>query len=306
MRLYSVRKEINICGAMPDGDNKKFWGDWHYAVALKKEFEKRGYRANIITREHWYDKSSAKYVLVLRGLKPYYPQRWGLQKRYYIMWNISHPADVSIAEYNLYDYVFFASSKMKRQIGEQIDVPSEVLLQCTDPDVMRADDQVKQAYELLFVGNSRHVYRQILKDLLPTEHHLTVYGRQWKEFPVYPYVVKKYLDNKKVGQAYHDAKILLNDHWADMRQYGIISNRIFDALACGAFVISDDMPEISEVFGDAVVTYTDREDLKQKIDYYLGADEERKHKAQLGRQLVRAEHTFAKRVECIINRMETL
>lgn len=297
-------KEIDICGAMPQDDTKKFWGDYHYAMAMKREFEKLGYRVNVRSKEHWYDLSTAKYVVVLRGVKAYYPGVATGQK--YIMWNISHPAETDIREYDLYDYVFFASQIMKERYEQMIHVPCGVLMQCTDPQIMHCKEEVQKEYELLFVGNSRRVYRQILKDLLPTKHNLTVYGRHWEEFPVQDYVVADYIANEEVGQAYHDAKILLNDHWEDMREYGIISNRIFDALAVGAFIISDDVPGMKEIFRDAVVTYCDKEDLEKKIDYYLCHETERKEKAQIGKQIVLREHTFARRVEIIVNVMEQL
>ena len=103
------------------------------------------------------------------------------------------------------------------------------------------------------MGNSRQVYRKILKDLLPTDYKLTVIGRHWENYPVQEYVVQPYISNEEVGQAYYDATILLNDHWDDMKEQGVISNRIFDALAAGAFVISDYMDEIEEATMKVVV-----------------------------------------------------
>ena len=76
------------------------------------------------------------------------------------------------------------------------------------------------------------------------------------------------MPNDQVGQAYRDAKIVLNDHWDDMKETGIVSNRLFDALAAEAFIISDEMPEIEEIFEGTVVTYKDCKDLKEKVDYY--------------------------------------
>lgn len=293
---------IDILGAMPDDDSKKFWGDQHFAEAMKKQLERNGYRVCVLPRDRWYDRSNAKYVIVLRGTKPCYPSvREG---RKYIMWNISHPEDVTIEEYNMYDYIFFASSKMHRDLQTKIKPMSSVLLQCVDEEVMTYSENGDKKYELLFVGNSRHVFRPILRDLLPTEHKLTVYGRHWEEFPVKDYVVSEYLENEKVGQAYHDAKILLNDHWDDMREYGIISNRIFDALAVGAFVISDNIPEIESLFEGNVVTYSTREDLKEKIDYYLEHPEERQKKAERGKEIVLNEHTFKYRISRIIDIIE--
>mgnify|MGYP003325756257 CR=1 FL=1 len=42
-----------------------------------------------------------------------------------------------------------------------------------------------------------------------------------------------------------------------MREWGFVSNRIFDVLACGTPVISDPVPGLHELFGDAVVTVED-------------------------------------------------
>lgn len=290
--------EIDICGAMPDDESKKYWGDQHFAVGMKKEFEKLGYKANVLPRDRWYDQSRAGYVIVLRGKNPYYRPMGDNRK--YIMWNISHPDDVTIDEYNSYDYVFFASQKMHDELASKLHVPSGVAQQCVDDSAMVYEEGHDKQYELLFVGNSRHVFRPILKDLIPTEHKLTVYGRHWEKFPVQDYVVGDYMDNSKVGQAYHDAKILLNDHWDDMRENGIISNRIFDALAVGAFIISDDIPEIHELFGDNVVTYHGREDLKEKIDYYLKHEEERDAKAKAGQKIALNGHTFRDRVAVMV------
>lgn len=290
--------EIDICGAMPDDESKKYWGDQHFAVGMKKEFEKLGYKANVLPRDRWYDQSRAGYVIVLRGKNSYYRPMGDNRK--YIMWNISHPDDVTIDEYNSYDYVFFASQKMHDEFASKLHVPSGVAQQCVDDSAMVYEEGHDKQYELLFVGNSRHVFRPILKDLIPTEHKLTVYGRHWENFPVQDYVVSDYMDNSKVGQAYHDAKILLNDHWDDMRENGIISNRIFDALAVGAFIISDDIPEIHELFGDNVVTYHGREDLKEKIDYYLKHEEERDAKAKAGQKIALNGHTFRDRVAVMV------
>ncbi len=310
-------KQIDILGSMPDNDTRKFWGDYHYSLALKKAFEKMGYKANVVCREHWYEKSSARYIIVLRGKYPYFKDINADKSQKLIAWVISHPENISATELSNYDYIFFASEIMKDKLAKNIDVPSDVLMQCTDPEVMTCGDKGQNSVgmsdtkfetgvnaknkaigkpEILFVGNSRGVYRRILKDLLPTNHELKVYGREWEEYPeVQKYVVSDYIDNNKVSSAYHDAGIVLNDHWDEMRENGLISNRIFDVLASGGFVISDDVPGIEEVFGGNVVTYKDSDDLKTKVDFYLTHAKERNAKAIAGHEIVVKKHTFYQR-----------
>jgi spore maturation protein CgeB len=54
---------------------------------------------------------------------------------------------------------------------------------------------------------------------------------------------------------------VLNDHWPDMRREGFVSNRVFDVLACGGVLVSDAMPALKPLLGNALVTYTKPEEL---------------------------------------------
>ena len=81
-----------------------------------------------------------------------------------------------------------------------------------------------------------------------------------------------------------------------MREHGFVSNRLFDTLACGTPVISDDVPEIAEIFGDVVGTYHDPAELRALVEATL-ADRVRGARAcrAAGGELVRRHHTFEQR-----------
>jgi spore maturation protein CgeB len=115
----------------------------------------------------------------------------------------------------------------------------EALIQCTDPELFYPDFSEEYEHELLFVGNSRKVYRKIIKDLIPTDKDLAVYGTNWEKFIDKRYIKGQHIPHTELRKAYSSCKILLNDHWDDMREKGFISNRIFDGLASGALIISD-------------------------------------------------------------------
>jgi spore maturation protein CgeB len=108
-----------------------------------------------------------------------------------------------------------------------------------------------------------------------------------------------HLPTEEVRKAYSSAAIVLNDHWDDMREYGFISNRIYDALACGALVISDHLPELPQRFGDAVVTYEHAAELTELVEHFLENPEERARRGDRGRAIVR-EHTFVHRVDALL------
>ena len=288
-------KKISIKLPAGNWNTAKRWGDYHFALALKKEFERNNHIVHIHVSSEWDREDDADVVLVLRGLKRYKPKA----QNYNIMWNISHPEMVSLEEYNEYDYVFVASEKLADELKSKIRVPVEPLLQCTDPELFYPEHSSLYEHDLLFVGNTRGEFRKIIKDLLPTDKDLGLYGNQWENFVDDKHICNKHIPNMALHKAYYSSKILLNDHWKDMCELGFISNRIFDGFASGAFIISDEVEGAKEIFGDTLVTYQNRDDLNKLINYYLEHEEEREKLARKGRDIVLNNHTFKKRAEHI-------
>ncbi len=269
---YYSKPKIAIKTPVPDWNEIYKWGDYYVAEGLKTEFEKKGYVVKIQMLDQWDDSTDAivDYVIVLRGLSYYKPK----VQHYNVMWNISHSDLVSLNEYELYDYVCVASKYWSEQLSNMVKVPVECMWQCTDTNRFYPEYNEKYESELLFVGNSRKVYRKILKDLLPTKHNLSVYGSDWDGLIDKKYIKGKHIPNKELHQAYSSCKILLNDHWQDMREKGFVSNRIFDGLACGACIVSDSVEGIEELFSGRVYTYNNVEELNQLIEDLLNNPKE--------------------------------
>jgi len=82
-----------------------------------------------------------------------------------------------------------------------------------------------------------------------------------------------------------------------MRAWGMVSNRVFDALACGTPVITDFLPEVRELFGDAVAMYQDSAELRLLVESMLAEPIAARQRAAAGRQKVLAAHTFDHRAK---------
>jgi spore maturation protein CgeB len=282
------------------------WGDYHMAVLLKQQLEKKGHYVLLQIAPEWEDEEglACDVAIVFRGLHRYKVKPQQIN----IMWNISHPDDVSLQEYEEYDQVFIASDLWAKKIAKQVTVPVETMLQCTDPVRFRPpnpDERENYHQQLLFVGNSRDTYRKILKDLLPTEFDLAVYGKNWKKLIPKKHIKSEHIPNDELYRYYGSADILLNDHWDDMREKGFVSNRIFDALACGAFVLTDKVNAMGEL-GEYVQVYETKEELQSLIDYYLSRPDERKEKALKGMAFVQNRHTFKERAEQFLDTINAL
>jgi spore maturation protein CgeB len=286
----------------PDWKQAPEWGDLHYADALKRELERRGHPCRIQVLEEWDSLEGLvdDVAIHLKGLMPYRPKPGQLN----VLWSISHPEKLTGTECDAFDLICVASERFAERLRRQTRTRVEVLEQATDPQVFFPDSDPAFAHELVFVGNSRAVRRRLLSDLLPTDRDLAVWGTRWDGLIDARYVAGEFLPQDDVRKTYSSAGIVLNDHWDGMRQEGFISNRVYDALACGALVISDHLDELSERFGDAVVTYETPEELRALIDHYLARPRERERRGREGRRLVLAEHTFSHRVDSLLELVE--
>ena len=273
------------------------WGDYHLAVLLKQQLEKRGHFVLLQVFPEWDNDEGMEFdvALVLRGVSRYRVKAHQVN----IMWNISHPDDVSLEEYEEYDKVFIASKLWTDQVAKKISVPVETMLQCTDPSRFFEPTKEKKSqyhHPLLFVGNSRGVYRKILQDLIPTNYDLAVYGRKWNKLIPSKYIREEHIPNDQLYLYYGAADILLNDHWDDMREQGFVSNRIFDGLACGAFIITDRVQGMGKL-EKYMQVYDSKAELGQYIETYLNNPEKRNKTALAGKEYVIKNHTFSQRAK---------
>ena len=296
--FVGIKKSIVIKMPIPKWEEVETWGDYHLALGLQKQFEKIGYYCLLQILPEWdnLEGDACDIVFVLRGLSEYKTKRHQLN----LMWNISHPDKVSNNEYNSYDIVFVSSDIWANRLKEVLDTKVEVMHQCTDTDIFKPNENNEYYHQLLFIGNSRNIFRKSLQYLLPTKYELAVFGTLWQKIIDKKYIKGEHIDNKEVYKYYANADIVLNDHWDSMRENGFISNRMFDVLACNGFILTDDVCGLKELFGDIIVTYNTKESLEEKIDYYLTNKDERDKLSKKGRDLVLTKHTYKNRVEQIL------
>jgi spore maturation protein CgeB/GT2 family glycosyltransferase len=300
-RKFRIAVKIGV----PKMDELHEWGDYHFACGLRRALVKHGHAVRIDILPDWYTPQGFgdDAVIVLRGLSQYEPNPAHIN----LMWNISHPDKVTPAEYNLYDHVFVASQLYTEELMRRVAAPVSCLLQCTDPQLFYPDSHAETPEEaVLFVGNSRKQFRPIVKDALAAGLPLAVYGTRWGNLIPSRYIRGTHIPNTELRRYYSKCKVLLNDHWPSMREAGFLSNRLFDAGACGAFIISDQIEGAQDLFGDALIMYRDAQDLKHLVNEFLVDEEKRRNYGEQLRELVIREHTFEQRATEILGVLEKI
>jgi hypothetical protein len=240
-------------------------------------------------------------VVVIRGLHRADPQPGPVN----LLWVISHPDEVTAPEAAAYDAVFAASTTWSADRSRDWGLEVTPLLQCTDPTRFHpglGDPEDGPGEGIVFVANARGVLRPTVEAALAVDTPLTVHGAGWDEWlPARSVRLQGPVGNEDLGRLYASSSLVLNDHWEDMRAEGFVSNRVFDVLATGARLLSDDVAGLVDVVGPGVRTWRSHEEFRQLT---IGAYESAYPAADARRELaerVVAEHSFDARARQLLD-----
>lgn len=237
LRIREGRRALRWSIDIAAGPRGTRWGDFHFATSLAAALDRLGQWV-AIDHPETRDRASRgidDVVLTIRGLDRVVPQPGTVN----VLWVISHPGQVTAEEATAYDAVFAASTAWAAERSSDWGFPVVPLLQCTDvtrfhPGLAEPDSGPR----ILFVGNSRGVFRPSVAAAVETGTPVTVFGSGWDDRVK---TAGEQVPNESLGALYASAGLVLNDHWDDMREAGFASNRIFDVLATGARLLSDDV-----------------------------------------------------------------
>jgi GT2 family glycosyltransferase/tetratricopeptide (TPR) repeat protein/2-polyprenyl-3-methyl-5-hydroxy-6-metoxy-1,4-benzoquinol methylase len=224
------------------------------------------------------------YVLVDDGLEYPIPH----QLRPCAAWAIDTHINLErcIARFGDADWVFAAqkagAAAMQNALGR--DVPW-LPLAC-DPDLHHPQQMRTPIFDVGFIGHEIGERRLRLLELLRCTFH-----------------------NHWIGQAYHRT---MSERYAQLRVAfncsiaGDLNMRVFEALACGAPLITDECDGLQELFqvNEHLLGYRDSNDLVSQIERLLTDEDRRKMLSNKGRQHVLAYHTYDHRMRAIIQRSQ--
>jgi hypothetical protein len=290
----------SVVVAAPKGPDGARWGDTWFAADLVDALTRAGENARVVYRGGGTaeGRQHDDVVVVLRGLRRFVPRRGDAT---WLLWVISHPELVEADEPAQYDGVFAASQHWSRGQSGEFGVPVTPLLQATNPQRFRPDAAEPDTGEdLLFVGSTRGEYRPVVRAAVEAGLDPAVYGVGWDAYLPPERIRGEFLDNAALPAAYAAAGVVLNDHWKDMAQEGFLSNRLFDAAACRARILTDPVTGLGDVFGEGVRTYLDDASLVDLLSVDPAvAFPDRESRLELAARIAH-EHSFDARAAVLI------
>ncbi|CAM9671021.1 unnamed protein product [Ectocarpus fasciculatus] len=191
----------------------------------------------------------------------------------------------------------------------QIAPASSLLHLAADPSVMQPVPFLPEyGHNVVYLGQfkgTKHRLVETLKEVAP--FGLSIYGNGWDGFKgaeeLLPFW-RGILPLGDVASLYTSAKVVISTTETLQRSLGMVNNRVFEALSCGAAVVSDAFPAAEEMFGDHVLFYRQPGDAAMAVKHLLGNDTARAELGRRGRELVLSKHTYASRVASILSSMD--
>ncbi|MGG7463959.1 glycosyltransferase [Plantibacter sp. YIM 135347] len=300
------RLRWSIKTAAPAGAWGDTWGDTAFAGRLAASLERAGQHVVVDRRERHQNEHDhlEDVVIALRGLDPVPPNPGAVN----ILWVISHPELVTDAELAAFDLVYAASASWATVASARSGRHVGVLLQATDPAVYFPSDDavdgsdggaiVRPVDDAVFVGSTRGVYRDIVRMAVEGGLEPRIYGPGWSSYVDARFIAGEWLAEHDAAAVYRTAGVVLNDHWSDMAREGFVSNRLFDAVASGARVVSDRIDGVDVLFGGAVVTVGAEDDLGVLVRGERTFPD-RKHLLEIAETVAR-EHSFDSRARAML------
>lgn len=286
--------------AASNGEWGDAWGDTHFARSLAEALGALGQELVIDRRDEFYRTSGHldDVVLALRGRTEFRPAFGQIN----LAWVISHPELLGRHEATSYDRVLAASESWSERMSEAWGIDIEPLMQATDPGLFSPGRALPDTgHRVLFVGGSRGARRPMVQHAIDADLPLAVYGSQWEGFIPERWVRGESVPNHQLSAMYAAAGVVLNDHWADMRVNGFLSNRLFDAAASGARVVTDEVAGLGGLFGSSVQVVRDAHELADlmrvdDLDRVFGGPDERLEVARR----VQRDHSFLSRARRLL------
>jgi glycosyltransferase involved in cell wall biosynthesis len=281
------------------GEVGDLWGDTHFLRSLSRALERQA-QEPVTHRHRAHSLPATAYDDVafgIRGLDVIRPQPTKVN----VLWVISHPDDVDPKELIGFDLVYAASPSWAADLAARSGGEVRTLLQATDLD-LRADltTPVGDGESPVFVGgNPRERGRPVVDAAVAAGVPLRVHGPFWEGTLPEGVLAGEYVANHDLMQLYRDHGLVLSDHWADMGAHGFLSNRLFDAVASGARVVSEPIDGL-ELFEGAVQPFRDADELA-----FLCSPEGRsrfpddEEMAEIADRVAR-EHSFDARAEVLV------
>jgi glycosyltransferase involved in cell wall biosynthesis len=193
---------------------------------------------------------------------------------------------------------YFTNSRIiEKQLS--LILPTQYIRLAANPDIMKPNTNITKKWGAIYVGAGGGMikYKPKLLKVLQTAipYGLRLYGSNWDEVPSMKDVWLGPLPKDELDMAYSSAHIIIASATEEQTKYGMVNNRIFEALSCGSAVLSDYSDAVKELAGDVLFLAKDSYEVDNIIKNILSNQEIAKDYSKRSREFIIQKHTWEHR-----------
>lgn len=254
----------------------------------------------------WYYSTQCDVVVAM--LHNFQPSKMQNRNTKLVAWIRNwHSGWVKQQDFNMYSIVLVSSAAGAEYVRKNSTIPSEkifVLPLAVNASTFQADTDNDEKRTLAYSTTiSYWGARRLFCDFDPSKvpHRGELYGQGWRKFRKLEPMFGGFLDYKALPALYASSKIVIDDSNHVTAPWGALNSRIFDALAAGALVVTNNVIGAQELFCDdkdddaQLPTYESAEQLEQLLCRLLSENEYRKFLAKKLQKKVLQKHTYVHR-----------
>lgn len=190
---------------------------------------------------------------------------------------------------------------------KQINIKSEYFKIGFEKDVLNSLQSLPNKYNSVFVGGISKHHLDIIEtfEYLSTKTKIDFWGYGKKKLDPNSPILKTHHGEAWGIDMYnilYNSKISINRH-INVAENNANNMRLYESTGVGSMLISDYKDNLHELFeiGKEIETYKTKEELLEKINYYLKHDDEREKIAKAGQLRTLSEHTYEIRMKELLN-----
>jgi spore maturation protein CgeB len=237
---------------------------------------------------------------------------------YTMLWTIDAPLNfqpiIDVAP--LYDHIFCQGTEAIELLDQEGIQGAQWLPMACDPHEHRpvelsAEEKEHYGNDVVFVGSYYPGRAEFFERLVNFD--LGIWGPGWEKLESKSKLRKCikgfHTPPSEWLKIYSASKIVLVTHYQDPEKRFPVyqaSPKIFEAMACGTFTVSDNQRDVFSLFkaGEHLIRFDNPGELVEKIKHYLDHSEERERIALQGREEVLKNHTYEHRIKKLLSVVE--
>ena len=295
-------RPTHVAFAVTTADMEAEAGDYFTAFELGAELNRLyGWHVSYLELSRWRDLDYFDIVVAMRHDFDLMQIRSANPHLVLVAW-VRNWCDawLSNPQTHKYDQVWASSAMSAHSLGVRLGRQIPVIRIATNGTRFgRGEFCSSLRSDYCFTGSYFETHRDIITAVDPkaVPFEFAVYGHNWEKVPELANYSRGPLSYERMPDVYASTRIVIDDSNHTTVKWGSLNSRVFDALAGGALVLTNNVIGSDETFGGLLPTWSSRDQLTELLLRYLGDEQARRALVDTLRTYVLQRHSYAHRAQ---------